>query len=363
MHKRERYRRQIRRESINALVFEGGGVLGVAHGAAVQQAVKVGLVDLQQVHRFAGTSAGAICAGLLACGASADYLSHMVTSVDFAAMLEGAQKPSDGATTERSAMSAVWNWLSRPLVWANRFWRLYRKGGLYSLNGLRQVIRDAIHHLTGNPDITFAEVYKRFGNECVMVALSLEREASVYFSHKTHPNMSIAEAIVVSSAVPAFFEMAVADGEHFWDGGVLDNYPMHVFDVYDDETDRWIINSGTLGFKLVTPEETRNFADAPFVRSFGDPSGQQRRKRTWIVPKPRRRIGSFVDAIPAIVSAVHEQALRRHVHRRDWERTVKIDTGDISTLDFTLTDAQKQSLMQSGRDGVLAYVAQLPKID
>lgn len=342
---------------IDALVFEGGGVLGAAHGAAVEQAIRSGLVDLNNVHKFAGASAGAICAGVLACGASAAYLSHMVTSVDFKALLEGEEQVETESATDCSFVSTTYNWLTRPFVWLKRFWSLYKKGGLHSLSGLRKVIRATVHHLTGDADITFAKVHERFGNECVIVALSLEREASVYFSHKTHPDFSIVEAIVMSSAVPAFFEMVVANGEHFWDGGILDNYPMHVFDAYNDETDEWVVNPGTLGFKLVTPEETRNFADAPFVRSLS--SQNRRRRRTWIVPKPHRSVSTFVDAIPALVSAVHAQALRRHVHKRDWERTVKIDTGDISTLNFSLTDEQKASLMQSGRDGVLAYLADL----
>lgn len=66
---------------IRNLVFEGGGVKGIAYGSALKVMEEKGILD--GVQRVAGTSAGAITATLLAVGYSADAVGNVIAKTDF----------------------------------------------------------------------------------------------------------------------------------------------------------------------------------------------------------------------------------------------------------------------------------------
>ena len=63
------------------LVFEGGGVKGIAYGGALMRLDEMGL--LYSVDRVAGTSAGAITACLMSLGYSSKEISKIVAETDF----------------------------------------------------------------------------------------------------------------------------------------------------------------------------------------------------------------------------------------------------------------------------------------
>src|SRR6266705_1651881 len=63
------------------LVFEGGGVKGIAYGGALTILDSMGI--LSGIQRVAGTSAGAINATLLALGYSSKDVSAIVAATDF----------------------------------------------------------------------------------------------------------------------------------------------------------------------------------------------------------------------------------------------------------------------------------------
>ncbi|MDR2678438.1 MAG: hypothetical protein LBB51_03260, partial [Zoogloeaceae bacterium] len=46
-----------------------------------------------------------------------------------------------------------------------------------------------------------------------------------------------------------------------------------------------------------------------------------------------------------------------HLHSDDWQRTIYIDTLDVGSLDFSLSEPQKQALFDSGQKGTEAYFA------
>ena len=68
--------------SISNLVFEGGGVRGIAYGGALEALAKAAL--LPKIQRAAGTSAGAITACLAALKYSAVEISTIIAHMDLA---------------------------------------------------------------------------------------------------------------------------------------------------------------------------------------------------------------------------------------------------------------------------------------
>jgi predicted acylesterase/phospholipase RssA len=58
-----------------------------------------------------------------------------------------------------------------------------------------------------------------------MYAVDIERFELVEFSHETHPDMPVIEAVRASAALPILFEPVTYNGHVYMDGGFLLNYP------------------------------------------------------------------------------------------------------------------------------------------
>src|SRR5437763_14840961 len=71
-----------------SLVFEGGGVKGIAYAGALEELDNRGITG--EVTRVAGTSAGAITAALVALGASAKYVGEAIGGTNFRSFLDSA---------------------------------------------------------------------------------------------------------------------------------------------------------------------------------------------------------------------------------------------------------------------------------
>ncbi len=79
----------------------------------------------------------------------------------------------------------------------------------------------------GNPNITILEFYKKTGIDFTIVTTCLET-GIVYMNHKTFPNTRIYDALVCSMNVPIVFPPYVLDGYTYIDGGLLENFPLHL---------------------------------------------------------------------------------------------------------------------------------------
>ena len=45
----------------------------------------------------------------------------------------------------------------------------------------------------------------------------------------------------------------------------------------------------------------------------------------------------------------------QHLHSDDWQRTIYINTKDVKTTEFDLSDVQKNTLVESGENGATDY--------
>src|SRR5690242_19643215 len=70
------------------LVFEGGGVKGLAYGGALDVLEQTGITP--RVERIAGTSAGAITAALVSLGFTAEEFNRIMMSINFKKFEDGS---------------------------------------------------------------------------------------------------------------------------------------------------------------------------------------------------------------------------------------------------------------------------------
>jgi NTE family protein len=317
------------------LVFEGGGIKGIAYLGALQALEERHI--LANIKRVGGASAGAINALLLALGMNIDEISKTIWQMDFTKFLD------DDWGVIRDSI------------------RLINHYGWYKGDAFKKWISDIIERKTGDPRTTFADIenMKDKGNfkSIYMVGTNLSIADSEIFSAENTPNMPLADAVRISMSLPLFFEaIKKSDGDILVDGGVLNNYPVKLFDresyvdsienairtdyydkikQSDSEVTDMVYNKETLGFRLDSKNEIEMY--------------KEHKKIT------HKQIDSIFDYSWALLNSIYEFQSNIHLHSDDWNRTVYIDTLGVKTTDFAISDEIKGKLVDSGKAGAETF--------
>ncbi len=314
------------------LVFEGGGVKGIAYVGAMDELDKRGI--LKHIKRVGGTSAGAINATLFALGLSNEETKEALMRLEFRKF-----KDDDNGIL-RDAL------------------RLLRKFGWYKGDFFENWIAGYIADKLGDATATFADLQKSRHIELYVYSTNLSTNFGEIYSPEDTPDEPIAKAVRKSMSIPLFFQ-AVRDARDdvLVDGGVLNNYPVKLFDrehyidgakvddfcerpkyysaVNENEADKYVYNKETLGLRLDSREEIRVFRD---------------HRRPC-----HKTISGFRDYLGALVKTIMDAQGNQHLHTDDWHRTIYIDTLGIGTTEFDLEIADKEALIESGHKGANIY--------
>ena len=321
------------------LVFEGGGIKGIAYIGAME--ILQQRSHLDHVTRVAGTSAGAINALIYALGYTIREQREILESTDFRDFMDS----SFGIIRDIRRLAKHFGWHQ------GEFFRGW-------LGGL-------IKRKLDKREATFADLKAQPGApDLYVVGTNLSTGFAEVFSHERHADMSLLDTVRISMSIPLFFQ-AVRHGEReevYVDGGVQLNYPVKVFDrmkyiaegeecacrhtdYYNRENARFLLerpgrspyiyNCQTLGLRLDTTQEIALFRH-------GEP----------IKGKPIRR---FTEYARALMTAIMNQQEKQHLKSDDWQRTVYINTLDVGTTDFDISDEKKAALIEQGIQGAETY--------
>lgn len=303
------------------LVFEGGGVRGVAYAGAIQVLEEHAI--LPDIQRVAGTSAGAIAATLLALGAPATEIREMWRDIDLSNLRDGTLG----------------------------FGRLFRNYGWYKGNALHAWLQQLIKQYSGNPNLTFAEL-ETLSNETnsgykklYVIGTNISKQRPEVFSAATTPTMKIANAVRISIGIPLYFQAIRRQGDLYVDGGVAWNYALDLFDKRNDFIDapipeqtsdqRRVINPETLGFRVADVDDVRLYRDGL--------SNEQ-------------EIKGLRSFLKVLIDYVWDMANNRHLNQHDWHRTIAIDADGISPTDFDISADIMNTLVANGRLAAERYV-------
>lgn len=321
------------------LVFEGGGVKGIAYVGALEVLQEAGIFD--QIERVAGTSAGAIIAVLLGVGYTPEEIKKVMWELDF-----------------KSFMDDSWGVVRD----ANR---LISEFGWYKGDFFRAWIGSMIARKLGNSEATFSDLIhctdpNLKAKQIYLVGTNLSTGFSEVFSHEHTPRFCIADAVRISMSIPIFFAAKRNfRGDLYVDGGMLDNYPVKVFDrrkyvkrdwarteyyeaINEELRDRcrrisdYVYNKQTLGFKLDSKEKISMFRDQ--------------------AEPPTRQINDLWDYTTALLNTLVDAQDNTHLHSDDWQRTIYIDTLGVKATDFAIEEQKKHDLLASGRNYTTAYL-------
>lgn len=323
---------------VDAMVFEGAGVLGYSYAGALRVAERFDVTS--DVTMFAGSSSGSMTAAALACGGDADFIQRSLDELDFSSMIDPSFCPLANVH------------------------RLYTRAGWARGDRMSSRIGQMLDELTGDDNITLDGVKRRFGNRLVVAAFDCSTRAIAYFAPETHPYLSVRDAVHRSSSFPGLFPFVRDGSSAWWDGGVGDNYPIHVFDAPRDVDlssagtpptipsrvpSRRVPRSTTMGFKVVGDNDVQ----PPSVSS--DPNGDAGAVGAQ-PPVSAALVNNGVDAARSALVAIWNLSRSAHEHMCDWKRTCKIRVGGLTALDVSLSEADKTWLLGQGEAAATTYL-------
>lgn len=244
------------------LVFQGGGVKSHVYHGVLRVLDEYAI--LPQIERVAGTSAGALQAAMLCFRLNTEETIALSKTVDYAKIRSlYASGDDDNGPRKSSLFEIPLERMRGNLDAANRFFRKY---GLYSIDYIQDWLYNTIAtYCNGNNRATFAD-FRAWGfRDLYTTAVNLTQQRTEVFSVDTTPDVAVADAVLLSSAIPFFFEAiqfdgkAIGQGDYYVDGGALNNYPLTIFDDprFKENSKHFTygINWETLGCQLYTPDE------------------------------------------------------------------------------------------------------------
>lgn len=245
------------------LVFRGGGILGIAYLGSLQVLDEKGI--LPQIKRVAGASAGAITALVVSMCTTSAEMKEIADSLDF----KEVPDKSEGKFQEMVDKTNI-----APAEDAFCVSRLFKNFGWYTTDFFYRWLKDTIQtkfdekkgrlhkDITSKKGLqTFAD-FRAAGYRDVYVSVTnVTKMRNEIFSIETTPDLPLADAVRMSMSIPLYFESVEYNGDHYADGGTVNNYPMEVFDneKYNDGTTPFVdgINRETLGCHLFTSEASK----------------------------------------------------------------------------------------------------------
>ncbi|MEN0064560.1 MAG: patatin-like phospholipase family protein [Myxococcota bacterium] len=314
--------------AIRNLVFEGCGVKGLAYLGALEVLTNRGV--LSGVQRVAGTSAGAIVAGLLATGADSKTLSDKLKPEELARLLGGIPGFGD-------VINSAFTY------------------GLHSGEPIEAWVRDQIAEQTrsrlgeARPDLTFGDLqhlaleHPGTFRQPYVIVTNLSEQRPQVFCAETSPDVTIAHAVRLSASIPGIVQVTKHGGALMIDGGLTWNYPFQLFGgahraPIPPKVQQALLQQGS-------PEETLGFVTLSRV-DLGLDDGLS----------PVTNVASASDYINAIFSLTTKAATSAHVDDIAASRTVFIDCEGLSPIDFRIPAEARARLVDQGRKATAAWL-------
>ena len=195
------------------LIFEGGGLAGIAHLGVLQA---LGQESLNSVDTVAGSSAGAVIATLVAIKVPVKDMEKLVKDLDFNEYIPLIPK--------------------NPLIAAENSYRLMRQFGLIDSSLLYNKFDSIIERYTLTNKITFKQLYSLTKIKLTLTATNISLGKTVYFNYILTPNMSVSKVLQMSISYPIVFTPIRYKHQYYIDGGVLANLPLASLDQECDKS-------------------------------------------------------------------------------------------------------------------------------
>jgi NTE family protein len=182
------------------LVISGGGIKGITGLGSFKC-----LLDNNITNKFeilAGSSVGAVICFLYNIGYDPKDMYEVLEEIDFTQLIKYIEpeillvEPCFGISSPEPILYSIYSFMKKKNI---------------------------------NKNITFEQLYTLTKTELIMTGTCLNDISLKYFSHRTTPDMQILKALRITISIPFIFRPYQYDGKLWVDGGVMNNFPIDLF--------------------------------------------------------------------------------------------------------------------------------------
>jgi len=220
--------------TIHHLILSGGGVSGLASLGSLHELIKLKYIDINEIKTIHATSVGCIIS-LLLCFHKLNIDNESIKDY----------------------------FIQRPFhelykINIEQIINLYHSKGLFDEKSCKDLLKPFFNTIYLDLSITMKQLYELTSIELFFYSVGINNFELKELSHNTTPDLSILNAVYMSSTIPIVLKPLYYENEYFIDGGFLCNYPIkqcidmkykkdEVFGIYFsyENQDKIIINEDT----------------------------------------------------------------------------------------------------------------------
>ncbi|MBL8148870.1 MAG: patatin-like phospholipase family protein [Blastocatellia bacterium] len=370
------------------IVFEGGGAKGNAFVGALEVLNERG----HKHRRLIGTSAGSITATLLAAGYTPEEMRQVVTEkvevVDangsktvvprFSLFLDtpvnftqdtvkdsfldpflNIDIPYVPKTIERYLTNEVVEHLMKhPHL--REFFSLIELGGLYAGDNFLSWIKERLKQKGFSDEITFKDYVQKTNCDLSIIVSNTTLSEMLVLNHRTAPDCPVAHAVRMSMSIPFLWQEVIwqsdwgkyldqdLTGNVLVDGGVISNFPIELL-------------------TSTSPEVIKIMGPVPCVPSIGLLLDE---KLEVVGAEPLSDKGSSLDTplknskpikrVNRLINTMLSSHDNFSISAYE-DLVCHLPVQGYGTTEFDMTDQRLESLINSARNAMTAYLDKLPK--
>ncbi len=285
-------------------VFSGGGMRGLSYIGALE----VLGFNKASNRAYAGVSIGALVAFLCYIGKTTSELRAIAYDLDFASLQHVDEDTVLG---------------------------ILDTCGIDDGAGLAAFLERLLITAGFKPSATFGDLV---GPTCAsalrVYATRLADGVLVEFSRRASPGVRVVDALRASMALPLYFTPVVIDGVAYVDGGLVNNYPMDTLTATEQRS--------AVGFLL------RKDGGTPF-----NYHGVVYQQNSSMMNESEALFIGYAKQLLRIIGIDRYRAQLKRFERQ----TLLIDCSDIDVLDFSMTRADKERIIEKGAEAMRTFLA------
>lgn len=266
------------------LVMSGGGIRGIVHVGVLKALEEYRI--LEKIKKYAGTSIGTIIIGLYIFGYEPKELWEFIKEYNFR------------NTQEINILEIFENY------------------GIDSGKKFKELIKKLMLKKNINTEITMKELYNKTKKEFIITRVCINDNSIEYISYKKYPHIKVLDAMMSSMSIPFIYKPIKENEKYYVDGGILDNYPITIF---DEEIEK------VIGIHI----KEKN--------------------------KEEQKISNFEDYIKSILYCFIEGKQNNNIEKYK-KYTIEIHLDNINPLNFNLSKEDKEKIYKIGFNKTIEYI-------
>uniref|UniRef100_A0A6C0B6P8 PNPLA domain-containing protein n=1 Tax=viral metagenome TaxID=1070528 RepID=A0A6C0B6P8_9ZZZZ len=187
-------------KKIKHIVMSGGGVAGFSFYGALKESNKRGLWNIDDIKSIYGTSAGA--------------LFGLIIALKY-----------DWSVVDDYIIKRPWHHIFNFNI--QNVFTIFDSRGMYDVKVMEEIYLPLFNGKDISINITMKEFYEVTGIDMHFFAVNINNFTTIEFSHKTHADWRIIDAVYCSCCLPILFQPYINEDKCYSDGGMVCNYPVN----------------------------------------------------------------------------------------------------------------------------------------